>query len=89
MKINEYRDDLTRREGGEEQVTVAQIGEILKKINEDFCGVLYILIWLRGWKTYAVLAGIAIVVATFVLSGCTPKEDKPNTPPVAVIGVRQ
>lgn len=75
MKINEYASDLTRREGLKESVSVAQVSEILKLINKDLCGILYLLIRMKpkckknqkGFAEVAVLyAVIAIGALLFV-----------------------
>ena len=48
MTINQYTSDLTKREGGKQSLSVAQISEVLKLINKDLWGIPYLLIKLKG-----------------------------------------
>lgn len=86
MKITDYVSNLTKREAGKEQVTVAQMAEILKKVNADLWGVPYLLIKLKrsGGKVAAVAA---LALCAWALSGCAtlPAECQDNHRPVAVI----
>lgn len=77
MKISDYVSDLTRREGGAQQVTVAQVAEIVKKVNGDVGGILYVLIKMKGdWLAKAVLCFMAGVILTLVfLAGAAWADD--------------
>lgn len=68
MKINEYASSLAKREGKKESLSVAQISEVLKIVNQDLWGIPYFLVKIKRGVPLACLSvfilswvGLAIV----------------------------
>lgn len=71
MKINDFASEVTRREGGEKQLTVAQVSEVLRIVNAMLWGVPYLLIRAKGNVSRFLawlLAGAASVAAVIGVS---------------------
>lgn len=50
MKISEFATEVTKTEGGKKEITVAQVSEVLRIINDKLFGIPYFLICLRRKK---------------------------------------
>jgi hypothetical protein len=50
MKIIDFASEITKKEGGNVNVTIAQVSEVLRLINASLWGIPYLLIKLRRVK---------------------------------------
>lgn len=78
MDINKYASDLTKREGKNESLSVAQIKEVLKLINADLWGIPYFLIRLKRPAKKA--AAAAVILFALGMTGCATFPSLPALP---------
>lgn len=79
MKINEFASKITKLEGGKQNLTVAQVSEVLKLVNGQLWGIPYWLI--KAKKSAGKVAAVAIVA--LMVSGCATFRPNPAPMPVA------
>lgn len=48
MKITDFATEITKKETGAKQISVAQVAEVLKLVNKQLWGIPYILIKAKG-----------------------------------------
>lgn len=87
MKIVDFVSDVTRKEGGKEKTSAAQVAEVFKIVNRELWGLPYGLVWFKRNRVAQVVLVIALAALAFatvtVLSGCATQ--RAATCPTSVI----
>lgn len=87
MKISDFASMVTKLEGGKQNLTVAQVSEVLKIVNGQLWGIPYWLI--KAKRGVAKVTAIALI--TLMASGCATIRPTPiaaSNCPVAMIEVK-